>query len=118
MAEAGTQITMDSLQKIAMVMIVIVLLCYCAVSPRTLPLVDYNVRFKENIRIVSTVFIVPVFTSLLVFDARENDVNSVVCYLYLFDVSHLSLLTGLCSLKLLNIVLLFLTLLYTFFFKT
>lgn len=58
------------------------LFCYCAVSPRSLPLVAYNRRFYENLRVVSLVLIAPIINVLLVFDARENDVNSVISTFY------------------------------------
>ena len=70
------------MQKIAFVLTAVMLLCYCAVSPRTLPLVDYNRRFKTNVQIVALACIAPLITFLSVFDARENDVNALVSYYY------------------------------------
>lgn len=54
------------------------LLCYSAVSPRTLPLTEYNLRFYENIQSVSLSAVVPIISMVSVFDARENDVNRIV----------------------------------------
>ena len=51
---------------------------YCAVSPRTLPVVEYNMRFKENLQIVSLVLIAPVIISISVFDAKESDINRAI----------------------------------------
>jgi hypothetical protein len=50
--------------------------CYSGVSPRTLPLAEYNMQFYENLRLVSLASIAPLAIVLSVFDARENDVNS------------------------------------------
>ena len=77
-------INFDSMQKVFFFAIGIMLLCYCAVSPRHLPLPEYNLRFKENIQIVALSAIVPVMIILAVFDARENDVNTVVSFFHIF----------------------------------
>ena len=54
-------------------------LAYCAVSPRNLqPLSEYNRHFYDNLRLVALCTIVPLANFLLVCDARENDINSVV----------------------------------------
>ena len=89
LVEAGTMITFDSLQKITFMILGVMLVSYCAVSPRTLPIVEYNVRFKENIEIVSLVLIAPILSSILVFDAKENDLNKFVSankLFYTFEV--------------------------------
>jgi len=39
---------------------------------------DYNVRFKENVQLVGLGFVVLIVVGLCVFDAKENDVNSLV----------------------------------------
>jgi hypothetical protein len=52
--------------------------CYAGVSPRTLPLTEYNLRFYENVRLVALSTIAPAVYMLSVFDARENDINTVV----------------------------------------
>ena len=59
-------------------MVTVALACYSAVSPRTLPVAEYNARFQENLRIVSLAVIVPVINLLGVFDGKENDINSVI----------------------------------------
>lgn len=56
----------------------VALVCYSAVSPRTLPLTEYNLRFYENIRIVSLATIAPVIEMISVFDAGHNDINAVI----------------------------------------
>jgi hypothetical protein len=53
------------------------LLAYSAVSPRNLPLIDYNLQFYENVRLVCLSTIAPALYMLLIFDARENDINAV-----------------------------------------
>jgi len=78
LAEAGTLITFDSMQKVAFFLMGTFILSYCAVSPRTLELSEYNQQFKKNMQTVMLTFIVPVFTFLLVLEARENDLNSLV----------------------------------------
>jgi len=59
-------------------LVTVALVCYSAVSPRNLPLTDYNLGFYENLRIVSLATIAPAVYMLSVFDARENDVNMLV----------------------------------------
>jgi len=78
LAEVGTLLTFDSLQKLFFLFTSIIMLCYCAVSPRTLDVVDYNIKFKENVQLASLVFIVPSTIFLTVFDAKENDINDLV----------------------------------------
>lgn len=82
LAEAGTLITFDSVQKLSLVVVGAGLLCYCAVSPRTLPVAEYNLRFHENMRVASLVAVGPILTLLSVFDAGRNDVNAVVNTFY------------------------------------
>jgi hypothetical protein len=74
----GALLSFDAVQKIAFFSMWNCLLCYCAVSPRTLEMAQYNLQFKKIIRSVLTTFIAPLMTSLLVLDARENDLNSLV----------------------------------------
>lgn len=59
-------------------LVTVALVCYAAVSPRTLPLTEYNLQFYENFRIVSMATIAPFVNMLAVFDAKENDMNSVI----------------------------------------
>jgi hypothetical protein len=75
--EASARLSFVSIQKISMCLMVISLLSYAAVSPRSLPLIDYNLQFYENFRLVCLSTIAPALYMLLVFDARENDINSV-----------------------------------------
>jgi hypothetical protein len=63
--------------------IVIALLCYSAVSPRTLPAIEYNEKFYENLKIVSLMMIAPLLTFLMVFDPKENDINKAVNAFYM-----------------------------------
>lgn len=56
----------------------VALLSYGAVSPRHLPLVEYNQKFYENLGLVGLATLAPIANFLLVCDARENDINSVV----------------------------------------
>ena len=78
LAEASANISFDSIQKLVFVVVGVMLMSYCAVSPRTLPVVEYNMRFKENLQIVSLVLIAPVITSISVFDAKESDINHAI----------------------------------------
>jgi hypothetical protein len=55
---------------------------YVGVSPRNLLLIEYNLRFYDNFRLVSLATIAPALFMLSVFDARENDINSVVKTFY------------------------------------
>ena len=54
------------------------LVSYSAVSPRTLPLTEYNLRFFENLKLLALSAVVPAINMLSVFNARENDINNVV----------------------------------------
>ena len=78
----SASINFDSIQKISILLVSVVLLCYCAVSPRTLPLADYNMKFNENIRIVSLALIAPMITFFSVLDTRQNDINDVISTFY------------------------------------
>jgi len=76
--DAKSRVSFDSVQKIGLVVTGVMFLCYCSVSPRSLPLAEYNARFQQNIEIVSLAFIAPLLILISVFDARENDANAVV----------------------------------------
>jgi hypothetical protein len=82
LAEASSRISFDSIQKLSLIFVSVALLAYCAVSPRNLLPVQYNERFYENLRIVSLAFVAPLTNFLLVCDARENDINSVITSFY------------------------------------
>merc|ERR1711957_555202 len=60
----------------------IIMLCYCAVSPHTLDVVNYNIKFKDNIKLASLVFVVPSVIFWSVFDAKENDINALLSTFY------------------------------------
>jgi hypothetical protein len=53
------------------------LLAYSGVSPSTLPLTEYNLQFYHNFRLVCLSTIAPAIYLSFVFDAKENDINSV-----------------------------------------
>ena len=78
LVEAGSRINFESIQKISLLLVTVALTCYSAVSPRNLALPQYNLRFYENVRIVSLAMIAPAINILAVFDPRENDINSVI----------------------------------------
>ena len=67
-----------SFQKIFALFATVALVSYSAVSPRSLPLAEYNHRFHTNLRIVMLATIVPALNFMAVFDRRENDINTVV----------------------------------------
>lgn len=76
--ESRPQLNFDSLQKVAILAIGGALSCYTAVSPRTLPTVDYNLKFFVNMKTVALAMIPPIFHFVFVFDPKENDVNRAV----------------------------------------
>ena len=79
LAEAGALITFDAMQKIVFFSMGTCILSYCAVSPRTLEMAEYNAQFKKIVRRVMLTFIVPLITFfLLVLEVKENDLNSLV----------------------------------------
>ena len=78
LAEAGTKLSFDAIQKISLMLVSVALACYAGVSPRTLPLTEYNLKFYENFQLVSLALISPAIKFISVFDARENDVNHAV----------------------------------------
>lgn len=82
LAEASSRINFDSVQKISLMLATGALACYAAVSPRTLPLTEYNDLFYNNIRVVSIAFIAPIISFFSVFDATENDVNDCISSFY------------------------------------
>ena len=78
LAEASSKLNFDSIQKIGLMLVTVALACYSGVSPRSLPLTEYNLKFYENFRLVSLALISPTIKFLSVFDAHENDVNDAV----------------------------------------
>jgi hypothetical protein len=77
LVEAGSRLSFSSIQKISTILISMSLLSYSAVSPRSLPLTEYNLQFYENLCLVCLSAISPAFYMVSVFDARMNDINSV-----------------------------------------
>lgn len=71
-------INLCSVQKISFSLVCVALASYAAVSPRHLPPDQYNEGFFNNLRIVALAGLVPITNMLLVFDGKENDINSVV----------------------------------------
>lgn len=53
------------------------LLAYSAVSPRSLPLTEYNLKFYDNLRLVMLAGIAPAVYIVSVFNGRFNDINTV-----------------------------------------
>ena len=68
----------SSVRNIALILVIVALFAYAAVSPRTLPLTDYNEQFYENLRIAFLSTLAPVCYIISVFDAKENDINAVI----------------------------------------
>jgi len=79
-------------------LVTVALFAYAAVSPRTLPLTEYNLQFYENLRIVYLSIIAPAFYMICVYDGRENDINAVVSTFFL------SFMVGYAATLLLEIV--------------
>lgn len=73
-----SKLSFDSIQKLLLLVLTAGVFSYSAVSPRTLPLTEYNLQFYENIRIASLSIIAPAAYFMSVFDSRFNDVNTVV----------------------------------------
>jgi hypothetical protein len=78
LAEASSNLSFESIERISLLLVAVALSCYAGVSPRTLPLSEYNLMFYENLRLVSLALIAPSIQLLSVFDARENDINALV----------------------------------------
>lgn len=80
--EVGFKISFDSIQKIVFYFMGTLLLCYCAVSPRTLQFAEYNKKFKKNIQRVLLTYIVPSVTFLLIYDSKETSLNALINTFY------------------------------------
>mmetsp|Transcript_13305 Transcript_13305/g.19149 ORF Transcript_13305/g.19149 Transcript_13305/m.19149 type:complete len:412 (+) Transcript_13305:270-1505(+) len=80
--ETHMSLNFDSLQKLSILLTVVSLLSFCAVSPRTLPTALYNERFRRNLALLALPLIAPMIEYSLVLDARENDVNNLVTAFY------------------------------------
>lgn len=99
LVEASTDISLSSFLKLGHLSLVASLLAYAAVSPRSLPLTEYNLQFYDNLRLVIFAGVAPLVYMLSVFNARFNDVNAVthsffvtasIGYLFTFFVEVLS----------------------------
>jgi hypothetical protein len=78
-AEASANASIGSLAKISILCFTIALLCYSAVSPRTIPLTEYNLRFFENIRNLALAFVGPAAIFFSISEAEQNpDVNPII----------------------------------------
>jgi hypothetical protein len=78
LAEASSYLNLASIEKVSLLLVTVALACYAGVSPRSLPLAEYNLMFYENLRLVSLALIAPAVQILSVCDARENDMNALV----------------------------------------
>ena len=63
---------------ISLCMLCSTLVCYAAVSPRNLSMLEYNLKFYENIRIAALTIAAPLFLILIVVDTAENNVNNLI----------------------------------------
>jgi hypothetical protein len=85
----NSRLRLDSMQKLATCLVLSAVCCYSAVSPRSLPLVEYNQRFYYNMRIALLAMVPPYLVSLLVVDSTENDINRLVsCFYSAFTVGY------------------------------
>ena len=75
---AESKINFDSVQKLFFSTISVALLAYCAVSPRSLPVPEYNGLFLKNLSVVWLSAIAPVFSLLCVYDGKYNNINTAV----------------------------------------
>ena len=83
------RLTFDSMQKAATCLILSAVCCYSAVSPRSLPLVEYNQQFYDNMKIASLAMVPPSLVSLLVMDLTENDINRLAsCFYHAFTLGY------------------------------
>jgi hypothetical protein len=76
LVEAGARLDVMALLKLGHVSVVAALMAYAAVSPRDLPLTEYNLQFYENLRQLSLLLVAPAIYIASVFDAKESDFNS------------------------------------------
>ncbi|KAL7572585.1 hypothetical protein ACA910_000401 [Epithemia clementina (nom. ined.)] len=75
---ASHGISFDSFLKIGLMLVTVSLACYSGVSPRTLPLSQYNLRFYENLGLLGMAVIGPTVQCLLVINPQENDLNAFI----------------------------------------
>ena len=86
-----SRLTFVSAQKLATCLVLGALVCYSAVSPRTLPLVEYNRHFYTNMRIAYLAIIPPTLIFLFVLNPAQNDINQLVnCFYNSFTLGYVS----------------------------
>jgi len=77
--QSPSTITLDSVQKILIVFGTVAVLCYCAVSPRTLDTLSYNKEFQKNLQRLGFAWVPPfLFILIGIVDRKENNINSMV----------------------------------------
>ena len=76
--EKSHTMSFSSFQKVGLVLLTLTLGCYAAVSPQNLPLSEYNLRFYENLGLLSLAAVAPIVYSILVIAPRENDINDFI----------------------------------------
>lgn len=77
-AGAKSRISFDSIQKLSFSTLGVALLSYCAVSPRSLPVPEYNRLFLQNLSVVWLAAVAPVFVLLSIFDGKHSNINTAV----------------------------------------
>ena len=81
---AALSLSLDSIQKILILMGIVITLCYCAVSPRTLDTLAYQVEFQKNIERLVLAWLPPLVLVLLgIRHGEENNMNSLVRLFYI-----------------------------------
>eukprot|EP00569_Conticribra_weissflogii_P001228 CAMPEP_0171354252 /NCGR_PEP_ID=MMETSP0878-20121228/44612_1 /TAXON_ID=67004 /ORGANISM="Thalassiosira weissflogii, Strain CCMP1336" /LENGTH=1093 /DNA_ID=CAMNT_0011860221 /DNA_START=306 /DNA_END=3584 /DNA_ORIENTATION=+ len=79
---AESKMNFDSFQKLSFSFIGVTLLAYCAVSPRSLPVSEYNSQFLQNLSIVWLSAIAPIFSFLCIYDGKYNNINTAIGTFY------------------------------------
>mmetsp|Transcript_29896 Transcript_29896/g.61737 ORF Transcript_29896/g.61737 Transcript_29896/m.61737 type:complete len:965 (-) Transcript_29896:2534-5428(-) len=79
---AESKMNFDSFQKLSFSFIGVTLLAYCAVSPRSLPVPEYNSQFLQNLSIVWLSAIAPIFSFLCIYDGKYNNINTAIGTFY------------------------------------
>ena len=83
--------TLDSIMKLTTCLFLAAICCYAAVSPRTLPWIEYNQLFYSNLRIASLAMIPPLLILILVMDVTNNTIQNIVnCFYHAFTVGYVS----------------------------
>ena len=85
----SSRLTFTSVQKLATCLVLGALMCYAAVSPQTLPLIEYNQHFYANMRIAYLAIIPPTLVFLFVVNPAQNDINHLVsCFFNAFTFGY------------------------------